>query len=132
MRPLEYPLLLDENIHPAVLEALRAGGRDVQSVFSKGAIGASDVEVLELATSEGRLVVTHDSDFGTLAVRAGRGLVGIVYLRPGHIRPPFVLEILDVLSGIEAEPTPPFIVVADRRGDGIRVRIRELPATQTG
>jgi predicted nuclease of predicted toxin-antitoxin system len=69
VRPLEYPLLLDENIHPAVASGLVALGCDVVTVASRDAAGATDEEVLAIANAEGRVVVTHDSDFGTLTVR---------------------------------------------------------------
>ena len=129
MKPLDYPLLLDENVHPEVAAALRSRGKDVESVYTVGAIGAPDVRVLELATDAGRVVVTHDSDFGTLAVRAGQGLIGIVYIRPGHIRPEVVMETLDAVDALDISPAPPFIVVAERRGTDIRIRVRELPPT---
>jgi hypothetical protein len=36
-------------------------------------------------------VVTHDADFGTLAILQNEPLVGIVYLRPGHIDAQFTV-----------------------------------------
>lgn len=95
MRPLDFPLLLDENIDQAVASALRSQGRNVESVWS-------------------------------------RGLSGIVYVRPGHIDPAFVMETLDAVAACEVEPEPPFIVVADRRGAGVRIRVRELAKTSAG
>jgi predicted nuclease of predicted toxin-antitoxin system len=132
VRPPDFPLLLDENIDQAVASALRSQGRDVESVWSRGLSGQADAALLALALREGRVIVTHDSDFGTLAVRSGVGLVGIVYVRPGHIDPAFVMETLDAVAACEVEPEPPFIVVADRRGAGVRIRVRELAKTSAG
>ena len=74
LRALSFPLLLDENIHPAVADALRADGRNVCTVVEAGLTGATDAAVLQHAHSERRVVLTHDSDFGALAVRAGMDL----------------------------------------------------------
>ncbi|WP_437287100.1 hypothetical protein [Sorangium sp. So ce406] len=36
MKPLDYPLLADENIHRDVVRALLARGKDVRSVLDEG------------------------------------------------------------------------------------------------
>jgi predicted nuclease of predicted toxin-antitoxin system len=73
----EYPLLVDENIHPDVVVALRAAGRDVVSVRESQLIGSDDRTLLRLAKAQGRIVLTHDSDFGTLAIAERESFVGI-------------------------------------------------------
>ncbi|NOY91621.1 MAG: hypothetical protein GXP55_10510 [Deltaproteobacteria bacterium] len=67
MNPLEFPLLADENIHPEVVRALAALGKNVVSVLDEGLGGHSDRDVLAKAIETGRVVLTHDSDFGALA-----------------------------------------------------------------
>src|SRR5438874_9832631 len=74
-----------ENLHPDLLAALRARGLSVMSVRESGLAGADDWALLRLAKAEGRVDRTPASDFGTLAVLAQEPLVGIGYLRPGHI-----------------------------------------------
>ncbi|HZF08366.1 MAG TPA: hypothetical protein VFE33_06205 [Thermoanaerobaculia bacterium] len=76
--------------------------------------------------AENRVVLTHDSDFGRLAITTAEAIVGIVYLRPGHIRFGFTLETLEVLFEELTEVTPPFIAVAERTGDRVRIRYRTL------
>ena len=71
-------------------------------------------------------MVTHDRDFGTLAVLAGEPLLGIVYLRPGHIDPQFTIETVDTALREGPEVSPPFILVVERRDDRVRMRIRQL------
>ncbi len=132
MKPLQFPLLLDENIHPVVATVLSERGVEAKTVSEANLLGAPDSEVLDVAVREGRVVVTHDSDFGTLAVRTGRRLVGIVYLRPGHINPQVVVEMLDAVDEMEVAPTPPFIVVAVRKATGVRIRLRELQVVSRG
>jgi predicted nuclease of predicted toxin-antitoxin system len=124
MRPLNFPLLADENIHPEVVEALAAKGKQITSVRSEGLAGRQDREILSHAHARGWVVMTHDSDFGTLAIRKGEHYTGIVYLRPGHISPSFVLDVLEALDTISLDTVPPFLVVAERKGEIVRVRVR--------
>ena len=70
MKPLELPLLADENIHPGVIAGLRQRGHDVRSVEDEALRGADDVAILRRAHASGRVVMTHDSDFGRLAIQA--------------------------------------------------------------
>ncbi len=83
MIPLAFPLLADENIHPDVVAGLRAQGKNITTVGEERLIGRSDLEVLRHAHSGGRVVVTHDGDFGTLAVLRGEPFTGVIYLRRG-------------------------------------------------
>ena len=124
MKPLELPLLADENIHPRVVQALREQGKDVSTVLEVGLSGRPDTEVLEKARGDGRVVVTHDGDFGRLAVSAGQGHAGIVYLRPGHIDPTMVLQSLDAIERTIDAVDPGFIIVAEHRAATVRIRLR--------
>jgi len=121
-----FGLLADENLHPGVVTFLRQQGLDVRDVRESGWAGASDLALMQKAVAENRVVLTHDSDFGTLAVLAGEPVIGIVYLRPGHIECSFTVETIQGLMRDTREPNPPFLVVADRAGTTLRFRIREL------
>lgn len=79
---------------------------------------------LRRAIAENCIVLTHDRDFGTLAVRSGEPFLGIVYLRPGHTSPAQVLAVLDAIDNSKLELIPPFLLVARRRGDTVRIRVR--------
>jgi predicted nuclease of predicted toxin-antitoxin system len=127
VKPLDFPLLTDENIAPDVVEGLRARGCDLRTAGEERLIGRSDVEVLERATSQGRVVVTHDLGFGRSTIIAGATFLGIVYLRPGHISAAFVLGVIDALRESTVEVQPPFIVVAERQQSAVRVRARTAP-----
>jgi predicted nuclease of predicted toxin-antitoxin system len=76
------------------------------------------------AHANGRVVVTHDSDFGKLAIQASEPYTGILFLRPGHISPQFVLGSLAALEASSIDVTPPFIAVVERKDDQVRVRVR--------
>ena len=126
MNPLSFLLLADENIHPAVVHFLRQQRYDVWSVVGQGLIGQGDEEVLRAGYDNGRVVLTHDSDFGTLAVAQNRPIVGIIYLRPGHIQPEFTIGTLETIARQSLDVSPPFIIVAERKGQTVRIRVREL------
>ncbi|MEW6743832.1 MAG: DUF5615 family PIN-like protein [Planctomycetota bacterium] len=123
MRPLDFPLLADENIHPEVVRALVEQGKNVRTVREEDLLGRDDLEVIRRAHVQGRLVLTHDADFGRLAVQAGEPYTGIVYLRPGHMSAAFVLGILAAVETV-GDVSVPFIVVAERRHDTVRLRLR--------
>ncbi len=125
-KPLAAPLLTDENVHADVVRALRALGKDVGTVVEIALGGRSDREVIRSAFSSGRVVVTHDADFGTLAIRDAEPIVGIAYLRPGHIHAEFVMEMIVAIEAAAIEVTPPFVVVAERRVSDVRIRVRRL------
>ena len=127
MKPLDFPLLIDENIGPDVVEGLRTRGCDLRTAAEERLIGRADADVLERATNQGRVVVTHDLGFGRSAITVGAAFVGIIYLRPGHISSEFVLGVVDALRTSTVEVEPPFIAVAERQKATVRVRARTAP-----
>ncbi|MBN2388820.1 MAG: DUF5615 family PIN-like protein [Anaerolineales bacterium] len=126
MNALDFPLLADENIHPGVVAFLREQGCDVFSLAEQGRFGLPDADVLHIAREAGRVVLTHDSDFGGLVVLNLQPFTGIVYLRPGHIRADFTIQTLETIRGGAADVAPPFILVAERAGENVKIRVRQL------
>ena len=118
------PLFTDENIDPDVVAYLRLEGFDVFDVIENGLSGSDDEQLLALAHAQGRIVVAHDSDFGTLAIAAGKPFKGIIYLRPGHIETYFTLQSIAALLREITEVHPPFIIVVRHGIAGIRIRYR--------
>jgi predicted nuclease of predicted toxin-antitoxin system len=125
VKALDHPLLADENVHPDVISFLRQAGLDVESVSEQGRFGIPDTEVLQQATEADRVVLTHDSDFGGLALQ-GAKFIGIIYVRPGHIRANFTIKTNNAIRDNAPEVTPPFILVAERTGDNVKIRVRQL------
>lgn len=126
MKLFELPLLADENIHPLVIRDLAARGRDICSVFDRGLQGRDDTEVLCEAHPEQRLVMTHDSDFGQLAIQHGEAFTGILYLKPGHLPYPQVAAMVVALEACDLEVTPPFIAVVQEAAGMARIRLRPI------
>jgi predicted nuclease of predicted toxin-antitoxin system len=80
-------LLADENVHPLLIDALRAEGHDVATVAGSRLKGADDDAVLEEANRAGRILVTADKDFGLILESgplAGRGRVLLLRYKVLH------------------------------------------------
>lgn len=74
-------LLADENIPLHTVRALRNAGYDVYSA-AETSPGGSDLEHVQHAITEDRLILTFDTDFGELAVRGPhRPTAGVLLLR---------------------------------------------------
>lgn len=91
-------LLADENFPMASINLLQTKNYDIVSVL-RSYSGISDVEVIQLANQEQRLILTFDKDFGFLIFRDG--LIpsnGVFYFRLEEFYPSqpgeMILEIL--------------------------------------
>lgn len=125
MKLADFSLFTDENLKPEFVEYLRENGFDVADVKERGISGESDESLLELALQEERVIVTHDGDFGRLAVGNSVPVVGIVYLRPGHIDPTVTIEIFETVLAADLDVRSPFLIVAKKTDDEIAIRVRQ-------
>ena len=73
-------LLIDVGVGRSVEEFLKAAGHEVISVRELDP-RMKDVDILDLATREGCLVITTDKDFGELVFRSGHKHAGVLLLR---------------------------------------------------
>ena len=126
MKPLGFPLLADENIHPDVISYLRQQECDIRSIVEDDLVGQSDRTVLRAAFADGRVVLTHDSDFGTLVITQDEPFVGIIYLRPGHIRAEFTIQTLRTIDAQLVDVQSPFIIVTEQKDQSVQIRTRQL------
>jgi predicted nuclease of predicted toxin-antitoxin system len=94
--------LVDENAGPGVARWLRAAGHDTVSVF-ESARGASDDQVIELASQDRRVLVTSDKDFGEHVFRFGWRHHGVVLLRLSDERTETKVEVLERLLANHAD-----------------------------
>lgn len=116
-------ILANEDVSGTVIRELRARGHDVVAV-KEVLRGQSDEVILARARQESRLLITHDTDFGELAVRWGLPAgSGVVLLRLGGADPDQDnRRILEVLSSRDDWGGHIAIVTRDR------LRLRPLPA----
>jgi predicted nuclease of predicted toxin-antitoxin system len=74
-------ILANENFPKASVEYLQSNGYDIKSIGTDNA-GISDGEVMMIAISENRLIVTFDSDYGELIFKHGyKPPAGVIYIR---------------------------------------------------
>jgi predicted nuclease of predicted toxin-antitoxin system len=79
--------LADEHIPYTSIRILQDAGHDVLGV-SKDCPSLEDLEILRLADSEGRIVITCDRDFGELIYNQGTQFgSGVIFFRIGRFRP---------------------------------------------
>ncbi len=116
-------MLADENVSPRVVSFLREKGTDVADVKERKWYGKEDEYLLEIAYSENRFILIHDSDFGTLAINEGKDSYGIIYLRLKDSKVTNVIRVIENLLSLETEfPQGSLIVVGHAR---VRVRFPE-------
>ena len=126
MRLLEFSFLADENVDRHVVHWLRENGTDVEFVPEGPLVGTSDFELLDRAARRDQVVLTYDSDFGTLAIRDELPSSGIVFVRPGSLASREVTAMLQAADREIPALDPPFILVLDRRSDRSRFRLRRF------
>jgi len=80
--PMRIKFHLDEQMPLGAVRALRSRGIDVTTTPEGLRVGASDLEQLAFAHSQGRVLVTCDADFLT-AVAGGAPHSGIVFWTKG-------------------------------------------------
>ncbi len=124
MRLIESSFLADENIQPDVVAHLLGKNIDIITVFDANLAGKPDHVLLEEAAKANRIIITHDADFGNLAVFKGLPCRGILYLRPGHIASRFVIEMLTAVFDQSISVEPGTIIIAQRQNDSVTIRIR--------
>lgn len=114
--------LADESFDFRVVLALRAAGYDVAAVLEE-ARGWPDLEVLALAVTSERILLTEDKDFGQLATASeGATIPGVLLVRcPESARAALPGTMVVLLSALGERMNGAIVVWTPHR-----VRIRRL------
>lgn len=112
--------LLDANMKKGVGKFLESSGHAIRYLAGTEDRGLPDDQVLELAFTEKRVLVTNDKDFGDLIYRQHRPHCGVILFRLTYgTNEDYIRRFLTILHTQEKDIVNHYIVITD---DHIRLR----------
>jgi len=117
--------LVDANLSPRLAASLADAGHDAVHVSDVGMSRATDTEILDMADGQDRVVVSADTDFGTLLAvsnRRGPSVLLVRFTSPRRVEQVASVVHVNLPAVAESLEAGAVVVLEDDR-----VRIRSLP-----
>lgn len=117
--------LVDQNLSPTLASLLRTAGHDVVHTGDIDLATADDHSILTTAAQQDPVVVSADTDFGTLLAQSGVGSPSFLLLRlrsPRRARQLADLLLANLAAVTDDLDNGAIVVLEDER-----VRVRRLP-----
>ncbi|MBX7250640.1 MAG: DUF5615 family PIN-like protein [Candidatus Promineofilum sp.] len=117
-------LLLDQGLPRSAATLLRSAGIDTIHTGEAGLASADDATIIQVASQEGRIVVTLDADFHALLALSGADKPSVVRIRIEGLRAePLAALLLALLAERSAELEQGALLTVQPK----RIRIHYLP-----
>ena len=115
-------IVIDVNLSPEWSPYLSASGIQAEHWSTIGPVWASDVEIMSWAVNHGRVVLTHDLDFGTLLALTHAEGPSVVTIRGRRVLPDDVgLDVVGVLKKFNDLLLAGALIVYDQRHSRVRL-----------
>lgn len=116
--------IIDNALSPSIANGLKEAGHNAIHVRDIGMASASDREILLYAKIENRVVVSADTDFGTILALNNDAKPSFLLLRRSDKKPLSQLNMLiNIIESLQEDLEKGAVVVIEDK----RIRIRELP-----
>ena len=112
---------IDENLPCEAGQVLRDAGHDAVSVLDQKLGGRSDPDIAVVCKSEGRILVTLDTDFGNILAYPPPVFPGIIVIRTEDQAKPTVLAFMRrIVAALESHALPGRLWIVESN----RIRVR--------
>jgi predicted nuclease of predicted toxin-antitoxin system len=116
--------LLDMDLSRQSAAHLRRQGHDAIQLSEQHLERLADQDVIRKAVLEGRVLVTHDLDFGEILAASGDRLPSVITFRLRNMHPTNVNRQLDSIVANHQESLAQGVLISVTEG---HIRIRRLP-----
>jgi predicted nuclease of predicted toxin-antitoxin system len=116
--------LADMGLAQSTVAFLRAQGHDAVHLRDQGLQQLEDIEIVQKARAEGRVILTHDLDFGRIVALGGARGPSMITFRLSDMRPSQVNQFLITVLERFTEQLEMGALVSVTDGG---IRVRSLP-----